>query len=479
MRKFVSFLAHQLESDLEKLVTTKGVLIGRDFADWYTKPSHSIVVIMKLKGKLDLELLKQHVLRTNVRKWNVKKERLEYPELQQYCTLRFGYLFFKWDRKFGISNHVKLYKSREIHEGTVVTDEKIHEIWEKVARRAFKPKVSPWECLLIQNYDPEGKIHSVEELERLPEEERHSVVVMRVHHSIFDGFSIYRLLLSLSDQGLPLWEKETARKVPKYFNLLLNLKALFCGPTSLTKTFLGGIDVLHGLHYGHGRLTGKYTIVTTPLTIKVVKNASKLHKVSFHAVLIGAISGGIRKYLLKNGLSIPLQPMRVGIPIPQPNHTSKLRNEWLSAMVNLPVEKKTAKQRVVAADERLNKLKTGSLTPFLTQAMSLIGGLPVQVVRHLSRKSGVSVMYSEMRGPKDVKMTLFNKRVALREVMYSFGLGTDDLGVGFSSVSYDGKIHLILTLDKGIFNTKEKSDQFMQCILSEIEELQFGDSTNL
>jgi len=37
-------------------------------------------------------------------------------------------------------------------------------------------------------------------------------------------------------------------------------------------------------------------------------------------------------------------------------------------------------------------------------------------------------IYSEMRGPKNVKMTLFNKRLTLREVIYFCGLGTDDLG---------------------------------------------------
>ncbi|CAL8104194.1 unnamed protein product [Orchesella dallaii] len=479
IRKLVSFFAHQLDGDLEKLVTNKGVLIGRDFSEWDTKPSHSIVVVLKAKGKCDPELLKHHVLRTNVRKWDVKKERLEYPELQQYCTLRLGYLFFKWDRKFDISNHVKLYKSREIHEGTVVTDERVQEIWEKVTRRAYKPKTSPWEILIIQNYDPNGKIKNIEELEKLPEDERHSVFILRMHHSLFDGFSIYRLLLSLTDQGLSLWEKETTRAVSKHFKLFLNAKALLCGPTSLTKVGLHGLDFYHGLHHGHGRLTGKYSIATSVLDINVIKNASKLHKVSFHAILIGAISGGMRKYLLKNGLSIPLQPIRLGMPIPQPNHTKKLRNEWLPAMIHLPVEKKTAKQRAVAVNERLDKLKTGSLLPFLTQAMTLIGGFPVEVVRLLSKKSGVTILYSEMRGPNDITMTAFNKKLVLKEVMYSYGLGTDDLGVGFSSASYDGKITLILTLDRGIFNTKEKADDFMQCIVSDIEELQFGDSTKL
>ncbi|CAL8104214.1 unnamed protein product [Orchesella dallaii] len=478
-RQLVSFVARQQDRDLGNLVTSKGALIARDFADWTTSPSHSITVLGKFKGKCDIKTTQQHVLRTLIHKRNGENDLWKYPELQQYCTLRLGYLFFKWDRKFDISNHVKLYKSEDIHEETVVNDEKLHSIWERMTTRGYSPKTSPWEFILIENYDPHGKVCSIDELNGIPDEERHCAWIFRAHHSVVDGVSIYRLISLLTDQGLPLEDQETSNKVPKYFNCLMNLKALVCGPAAFAKTLLQGVDYLHGLHYCKNRLTGKYSLVTTSSTldIKFIKNASKLHGVSFHAVLIGAISGGIRKYFLNNNLTIPLQPIRLSMPIPQPNHTTKLRNEWLAGMVDLSVEKETAKQRVLAMNERLNGLKTESLMPILTQAITFFGGFPVEAIRVLSTKSGTSVMYSEMRGPS-TPLTFLNKGVTLDELAYSFGLGTDDLGLGFSSVSYNGKITLILTLDQGIFKTKEKGQELMKFIVSDIEELQFGGSTH-
>jgi len=48
-------------------------------------------------------------------------------------------------------------------------------------------------------------------------------------------------------------------------------------------------------------------------------------------------------------------------------------------------------------------------------------------------------------------------------------------GVGFNSISFNGKLHLNLILDQGIFKTKERGEQLMNFIISDIEELKSGD----
>lgn len=53
------------------------------------------------------------------------------------------------------------------------------------------------------------------------------------------------------------------------------------------------------------------------------------------------------------------------------------------------------------------------------------------------------------------------------------------IGVGFNSISYNGKIHLIITLDHCVAKSLEKAEQLLQLMEKEFEELQYGDSTNL
>ncbi|CAL8104197.1 unnamed protein product [Orchesella dallaii] len=95
-------ITHQRDVDLGNLVTPRSTIMGRDFANWNTNHSQSFTVILKIKGKCDIQTLQQHILRTWVHKRNRETNDLwEYPELQQYCVLRLGYLFSKWGRKFG------------------------------------------------------------------------------------------------------------------------------------------------------------------------------------------------------------------------------------------------------------------------------------------------------------------------------------------------------------------------------------------
>ncbi len=169
----------------------------------------------------------------------------------------------------------------------------------------------------------------------------------------------------------------------------------------------------------------------TTLDLETVKIISRANLgVSIHSVLIAALSGGIRNFLLANGHPIPLSPIRLGIPFPKPGHSLKLRNEFLITMIELPVEKKSPRQRLFACEKRLNSLKSESVMPFLVQLFKFMGSMPSQLVRLLSLKSSFTVMYSEIKGPS-IPLTILDGKHDLSELIYSFGLGTDDLGMQF------------------------------------------------
>lgn len=53
------------------------------------------------------------------------------------------------------------------------------------------------------------------------------------------------------------------------------------------------------------------------------------------------------------------------------------------------------------------------------------------------------------------------------------------LGMAFTTISFKGKVHIIVTLDQAISKTLGKTEQLLRLIEKELEELQYGDSTNL
>jgi hypothetical protein len=65
--------------------------------------------------------------------------------------------------------------------------------------------------------------------------------------------------------------------------------------------------------------------VTLPASI--VKEIREKHNVTFTAVLMAAVAGGVRNYMLAHGIKIP-KKMHVTQPLPWPGHPDKLRNFW-------------------------------------------------------------------------------------------------------------------------------------------------------
>lgn len=443
-RYLLSIIVRYLDPDVVKIVDRFSHVASRDFADWNTKPSHSVTMILKLSKNLTLEAARQLALDKMVNKTvNGNDCQLEYPELRQYYTKRLGFLFYKWDRDFKIENHVNLYSSKNhlgYPETDIINENKLMRIWEYMMTKPYTKKRSSWEWFLLPSHVSHQNMEKTEGIignNAALSKEQATTCILRIHHGLCDGASIYKLLLALTDNGETNLSKDIIafQKAPKFMDLVFNLTGFFCGPTSIIKRLSKGLDFYNPLHPPLGKKTGKIHIVKTALDLQTVKNIRHAHlDVSIHSVLIAAFTGGVRNFLLANGHSIPLSPIRLGIPFPKPGHSLKLRNEYLITMVDLPVEKKSPRQRLFACEKRLNSLKHESAMPFLVQLFKLVGGLPSQWVRMLSLKSSFSVLYSEIKGPSNL-LTVSDGKHELLELIFSFGLGTDDLGMQLKNKS--------------------------------------------
>jgi len=71
--------------------------------------------------------------------------------------------------------------------------------------------------------------------------------------------------------------------------------------------------------------------------VSVIKNIRSKHGVTFSAVVMSALAGGIRKFMLVNDMKIP-EKMHIVTPLPWPGHPSTLRNYWSFCIMRLPLE---------------------------------------------------------------------------------------------------------------------------------------------
>ncbi|CAG7669533.1 unnamed protein product, partial [Allacma fusca] len=81
------------------------------------------------------------------------------------------------------------------------------------------------------------------------------------------------------------------------------------------------------------------------INLDFIKSIKQRHGVSYNAVVMAAITGGIRRIMLQQGKAIP-EVINAGLPIPLPRHPGTMTNHWTSAFIQLPVGMKDSFQRL-------------------------------------------------------------------------------------------------------------------------------------
>jgi len=81
------------------------------------------------------------------------KGQLQWPELQQYPVCVLGYPFWRWDEAFNLKNHIKEFKIDPILNQTHITPQTVlNEVHKRFKEQPFLGCQSPWELLVINNY---------------------------------------------------------------------------------------------------------------------------------------------------------------------------------------------------------------------------------------------------------------------------------------------------------------------------------------
>jgi hypothetical protein len=325
-RKIVSYLAILLKPRLGKLLCARSALAAIDELD--TSPKCTLLGVAVVEGDIDVDSLQKDVLRRVVNAKNSKGEFM-YPEFQQYFSRWGGFLFWKWEKDFKIEDHVSVH---EISETQKMSEMDVINIRIQLIAKPYKKGISPWEFVVVRNYHPVNPLMIDYDNNRKNDDDPKSpksVLIMRIHHGVTDGYSLLKLFLHTMQS-----EKLTLEKIPQpKFHQRNPLKtlayytwAILCVPYYVTKQLLTTRDD----NYFHPKgvaLKRRCHAAMTTMPVSVVREIREKNTVTFSAVLMSALAGGIRNYMLANGIEIP-ESMHVTTPLPWPGHPSKLRNFW-------------------------------------------------------------------------------------------------------------------------------------------------------
>ena len=316
LRIVVAILAKLFKRDLGKMLTPRSNLFASEYTEMFkTRTRCSVYVSFLIDIDVDLETFKKYFYDKVVARKRAETDELQNPEMQQTITNFLGYLFWKWDKNFSMENHVKLYKGPGKVEH--VTEEDLPLIMKDLAYRPFPPGQSPWDIWIWDNARLEGD----------PEEKRKTLYILRVHHSLGDGFAILRLLVEDihgTDVPTNVFEVGT-KKTEKQLSGWNLIRTLMKAPYEMVSVFIHSWD-FNEWRLPERKLTGKLNAcLTSCIPVETMKEIKRAYGTSYTAVIFAAFAGGIRNFMLEKNMKVP-RKIHCVIPLPMPGHPNKLRN---------------------------------------------------------------------------------------------------------------------------------------------------------
>ena len=313
------------------------------------------------------------------------------------------------------------------------------------------------------------------------------VIIVRIHHCIADGIALVQVFLSLTDptpEGRPsarepdVWKKRRADEA-KVFQRLLDPAREGLGfathvgqrmieeggkilqnpaVASTYATEVGEIvrELAHSLTLANdpvtrfkGQLgTRKQVAWADPLPLDEVKAVSKAFGCTVNDVLIAAVSGAFRQYMISVGDDPDDMPdIRATVPVNlRPlEHAQELGNHFGLVFLSLPLSIDNPLERLYAVNDRMNQLKSSKQAAVTLGFLGALGLGPSAVQKPvldlLSQKA--TAVLTNVPGPQQ---PLYLSGARLKEMMF-WVPQNGGVGLGISILSYNGQVFFGLISD--------------------------------
>lgn len=326
------------------------------------------------------------------------------------------------------------------------------------------------------------------------------VILFRIHHCIADGIALIHVLLASADSSpdAPWPEPEADRPTPKRARGALF--PLHTATDSALRLLAGGRRLL-GQAVAEGRKTltdpghvvrlaksasdlatdvssvlGRLTILpsdpktpfkgrlgkrkrvawTDPMDLQDVKTIRKaIEGTTLNDVLIAAVTGAMRHYLVHRQRRVNQLDLRVMVPvnIRRPGTEVELGNKFSTVVLQLPVYIEDPILRLREVHRRMDKIKQ-SPEPYVNfGTLSALGLLPPKVSKQAAHffASKTSGVLTNVPGPKE-PLYFAGRRI---ESMMFWVPRSADLGLGISILSYAGSVSLGVAVDEKLMPDPE------------------------
>jgi diacylglycerol O-acyltransferase / wax synthase len=329
-----------------------------------------------------------------------------------------------------------------------------------------------WEFYLIENY-AEG-----------------SVVLGRIHHAIADGVALVRVMLSLADTtaegtGQEPQTGERRRRSRNPLKMLIRQASdTMAMAANLGSTLLSqGIEVVSNPSHlvemadEGSRAAGKGAAVLGKLTLMMSdshtlfkgplgvtkrvawSNGIALDEVKFvknrmgatvNDVLVAALAGGLRRYMISRNDSPAGKEVRAMVPVNvrPPEKEIELGNRFALVYLSLPVGLEDPLDRLFEVKRRMDKIKQSPEAVITYQIINGIGMLPDSLSNQIKKffATKASSVLTNVHGPEE-ELYFAGSRI---DKMIAWVPQSGSIGMGLSIFSYAGEVSVGVLTDEGL-----------------------------
>lgn len=297
----------------------------------------------------------------------------------------------------------------------------------------FEPSRSPWRVYLLSGAGGG------------------SVLVARLHHCMGDGFALLARLLALSDEelaqqsgptpageGAPPLYARAARLVRDAGATARGLRNLLALPADASSRL-------------RGTLSGQRRVAwSRPIPLATVKAIGRRQGVTVNDVIMAAVAGAVRGYLLEHGEEP--RSLRSVVPVnlrPTAHPVAEVHGNWFGLVfVPLPTEVAERAERLEAIRREMTRLKASKEPLVALGILAALGRSPAvvgTVVRSLFARKA-TVVVSNVPGPQRV-LSLAGREI--RDLWF-WVPHPSGLACGISILSYAGNLRIGVRTDSGV-----------------------------
>ncbi len=311
-----------------------------------------------------------------------------------------------------------------------------------------------------------------------------SAVLCRQHHAIADGIALVQVLLSLTDEHADTPAPEPADQPPHDRNpveaillpmarslsnavqsaetLIHESRALLDDPVRLVdaaRTGVSGMQALNKLLFMpsdpvtlfKGQLgVEKRAAWSEPIALNDVRQVGSMFRGTINDVLLNAVSGALRRYMIQRGATADGLNIRAVVPVNlrPPGPITELGNRFSVVFLDLPIGIDDPFDRLLELKRRMEGIKGTPEAMVAFGILNLIGTLPPQLAEVAVNMFGskATAVMTNVPGPRQ---QIYLAGSPISKIMF-WVPQSGHLGLGVSIFSYAGEVLVGIAADAGL-----------------------------